>query len=675
MSVEERLDRLEQRLEIVEALVRRLVNTPDRVLPPEARGPSARREPAPTPRGAPAGAPRDPPLREPEPGPRAAAPPPRTPSQTGVRRLAFEEWIGQRGLLAIGVLALILAAGYLLKLSFERGWISPVVRCAGGVAAGAVVGALGWRLLDRYRTYGASLVGAGAAIMYLAVWAAARLYGLLPPTSGIVALALVSLGLAAIAFAVDTEALGTVAALGAFFAPVLLGRDRSHADLLLLYLACMAIALGWVAARKRWRRAAAVVALAYFGLGWTAVGSAGPLGALAYSALGGAAGMYVALREHWRETRFLSFWGGWALLASLGSARLDAHWLMLAAGIVLAAPVWWYALRNPLVVPRSARGRPVEGPAASGWSLGELVAFLVTPLFIGWAVAVAAPDFMRAHPGIAAFVVAALYLATGYGGRLVPFTLVGAAAAAGAVLEHWGGLPAPAILLALALLWAALDHAFDRSDGRWYALATFAAAAVHLLAVDNPRRPWNDAAFTGDYALVLWLAVAVSAALAAGLLRGPSPAAASASAPPAPARPVPDAVHLARAALWLAGGGLLLFGVTGEITRLFRLRGLAPDTAALAGGLAVSAWWLLFAADLVVLGLRRRIRPARLGGLAVAGLAVAKVLLVDLSSLDALYRVASVFTLGLVSLALAYLYHRQARAASAGLRAPIRPTS
>jgi uncharacterized membrane protein len=45
-------------------------------------------------------------------------------------------------------------------------------------------------------------------------------------------------------------------------------------------------------------------------------------------------------------------------------------------------------------------------------------------------------------------------------------------------------------------------------------------------------------------------------------------------------------------------------------------------------------------------------------------LAVVKVLLFDLSSLDALYRVASVFILGLVFLLLAYWYHRQGRMAA-----------
>ncbi len=129
--------------------------------------------------------------------------------------------------------------------------------------------------------------------------------------------------------------------------------------------------------------------------------------------------------------------------------------------------------------------------------------------------------------------------------------------------------------------------------------------------------------------------------------------------------PAGDGVQLTVAGLWTVAGGLTLFGLTAEIGRYFHQAGLAPGTAQLAGGLAVSAWWLLFAAALVVVGLRRGLRPARLGGLAVAGLAVGKVLLFDLSSLDALYRVASVFILGLVSLLLAYLYHRQARGSNA----------
>ncbi len=120
----------------------------------------------------------------------------------------------------------ILAAGYLLKLSFDRGWVSPMVRCTGGALAGFGVGALGWRLHGRgTKTYGAALVGCGAAIVYLAVWAAARLYEFLPPGPAIGALALVSLGLAAVALAIDVQALGATAALGALFAPLVVGKE------------------------------------------------------------------------------------------------------------------------------------------------------------------------------------------------------------------------------------------------------------------------------------------------------------------------------------------------------------------------------------------------------------------------------------------------------------------
>jgi uncharacterized membrane protein len=88
------------------------------------------------------------------------------------------------------------------------------------------------------------------------------------------------------------------------------------------------------------------------------------------------------------------------------------------------------------------------------------------------------------------------------------------------------------------------------------------------------------------------------------------------------------------------------------------LQTFSPETANLASGLAVSAWWLLYAAALVGVGFRLTLQPARVAGLAVAGMAVLKVVFFDLSSLDALYRVGSVFLLALVALSLAYLYYR-----------------
>jgi uncharacterized membrane protein len=652
MSVEERLDRLEQRLHVVETLVRDLVRTrgaaPVETPPPlGGASPPTAGPPASEPVSPLREAPLDPIAQSPE-RPRAAY---RARALEGIARprasvLRSEEWIGQRGLLAVGVLGLVLAAGYLLKLSFDRGWISPFVRCIGGAVGGAVVGGLGWRLLGRYRTYGASLIGCGAAIVYLAAWAAAKLYGLVPPATGIGALALVSLGLAAIAFAINVEALGTAAAFGAFIAPVLLGK-RGNPDTLLIYLAAVGVALGWVAARKRWRTTAALVALSFFGLGWTGTAdSRHPFGALAYTMLGGAGGIYVGLRERWWETRFLAFWGGWALLATVHD-KLSPAWPTLVAGILLAAPVWWHALQRPTWLPI----RLTAGVAGEGVTVGEALYFFTTPLLLSWAVPTAAPDVFTAHPGLVALVVGVPYLLVGYGSRRPPFALVGVTALATAVLQRWSGIEGPAILLGFAALWAGLDHLLQREDGRWYSLGTLAVALAQLLGDLAGRRGFDDAAFTGPWALVLWLALGITAALAAGLWRR---------------EPSGAVADLVPRVLWLAAGAIALFGVTEEIGRFFRLREGPVETAHLASGLAVSAWWLVFAAALVMLGLRRRIRPVRLAGLGVAGLAVFKVLAFDLASLDALYRVGSVFILGLVSLLLAYLYHRQARGAGTG---------
>jgi uncharacterized membrane protein len=201
-------------------------------------------------------------------------------------------------------------------------------------------------------------------------------------------------------------------------------------------------------------------------------------------------------------------------------------------------------------------------------------------------------------------------------------------------------------LLALALLWAGLDHALQRDDGRWYALATLWAALNQLFTDALTGRTAADSAFLGSWALALWGAVAVTVALAAGVWKQTGET---------------GVVTLIRGCLWVVAGAMTLFGATGEIQRYFKLKPLSAQTASLASGLAVSAWWLVFAAVLVGLGFSRALKPVRVAGLLVAGLAVVKVLVFDLSSLDALYRVGSVFILGLVFLLLAYLYHRQGR--------------
>src|SRR6266566_4550130 len=581
MSTEDRLDRLEQRVAVLERLIRQqLAGKPVEAPPID----SARVVPPPPPPPQPQ---RDAPVIEP-PSPRL-----QPTFRTELTAQGTEQWLGQRGLLAIGVVFVILAAGYLLKYSFDQGWVSPLIRCIGGAFWGTAFGVVGWRLHAKgLRTYGAALVGCGAGVIYLAVWAASYLYRFLPPPEGIGGLALVSLALAAVAFVVDVEALGATAVVGAFLAPILLGRTVSNADLLLIYLSFMAFALGWVAARRRWRLTCALIATSYFGLsyGTSAAQQAEPWRVLLFGVLGGSVGLYVGLREAWWETRFLSFTGGWGLLGA-ASERIAAPWAVVLAGVALAVPVWQRALRAPTAQKATPR------------SAGEMLYFLVTPTLLGWAVHFLDPQLFRREPGLLPLIIAVPYLAAGYVRVHPEFALVGTTAAGFASLAQWSGLEAVWALLALALVWAAFDHPLGRTDGRWYALLALASALFHLLSTDITARPDTAAAFVDRWALTLWAAVGCLAAMARGLWK---------------TRAEEAGTRGIVAGLWTVAGLLLFSGVTQELPRFFGARGYASDTARLAVSESVFVWWLVSFGALLVLGVARALRPLR--ALAGAGL-------------------------------------------------------
>src|SRR5690606_4006156 len=256
-------------------------------------------------------------------------------------------------------------------------------------------------------------------------------------------LVLVSLMLAAIAARLDVEALGATAALGAFFAPITIETGARNADVLLTFLFCIGAALGAVSARRRWRLAALVIAASYFGLGVMAAEGAAPLGAMAFGALGGTAGLYLGLREGWWETRAISFAGGWSILYQAAEAGAPGM-ALLAAALVLAGPVWWQALRQ------TQAGADVR-PHRRGfeWPASEAVYFLVTPVLLAWAVERQAPAWFEAHPGILPLLIAAPYLAAGYSRVRPAFAAIGVAATG---IALWTGLEPVASAVGLSLL-------------------------------------------------------------------------------------------------------------------------------------------------------------------------------------------------------------------------------
>lgn len=630
MNDQDRIDRLERRVASLEQLMRRMMSGD--VETSDAPPPAA---PPPTPEPVrPLVAPVPPPER-----PKAEPVLARKPLTAAPERPVIdgEQWVGQRGLLAVGVVALVLAAGYLLKLSFDRGWVSPMLRCITGGITGVVVSVLGLSIYNRgYRTYGPALIGTGAAIIYSVLWAASRWYGFIPPMTAVAGMAGISILLAACAWMIDVEWLCATAGIGAFTAPLIIGSVNADADRLLLYLVAIGLTMGAVAWTKGWRLAMLVVALSYFGVGVVAADAASELLAIGFGAVGGAAGMSIGLRKNWWETRFLSFTGAWSCLAFASNDRVAPY--VLVGALCLAWPVWAHSLLTDDTWP--FRG------TESARSLLSSVSFYLTPFGLVWAVGELDVAFIGQHDGMATAIVALVYLVVGVTGARRPFALVGTLGAILAVWWEWEGrLPAGAVLGAMAVAWGSVARVTKRTDWDLHAfIALLAAIGMHWL-IALPQRHELDPAFMDRWALVLWGLLICTIALAMELRSR------------AEHHFLPDLPP----ALWILAGIECLGGVSWELDRFFTLRAAMGTGSVLAGSLAVSAWWLVCSGGLVWYGFRSGMKPVRLAGLLVSGMAITKVLLFDLSKLDALYRVGSVFLLGLVSLLVAWAYHRKAR--------------
>jgi len=192
----------------------------------------------------------------------------------------------------------------------------------------------------------------------------------------------------------------------------------------------------------------------------------------------------------------------------------------------------------------------------------------------------------------------------------------------------------------LMLAALAADRAAERPGARVVALALGILAGVELLTVAVWSRHGSAPVFTDLWALSLYAYIAATA-VAARAWR-------------APATPA-DWERRGAETLWVMCGAAILIGGSIQLPRFFWRQ------TALAGDLALSLWWLLYAGALVQLGFRLNRKDVRSAGLVVAAGAALKVVLYDLSTLEALYRVAVFFALALIALAVAYAYNRRAK--------------
>ncbi len=176
-----------------------------------------------------------------------AAPPPQQPSAL------WNFFFGPNALVRFGIIVLFFGVAFLLKYAAENVYIPIEVRLI-CVAFGAIVLlAIGWSLRLSRPGYGLIMQGGGIGVLYLTVFAAFRLYELLPSGLVFVLLAAMAVLSAMLAVMQDSRALASMGVSGGFLAPLLASTGGGSHVMLFSFYTLVNFGILAIAWYKAWR--------------------------------------------------------------------------------------------------------------------------------------------------------------------------------------------------------------------------------------------------------------------------------------------------------------------------------------------------------------------------------------------------------------------------------------
>ena len=525
-------------------------------------------------------------------------------------RPSLESRIGSHLFNRIGVVAVLIAAAWFLKLAIDNHWIGALGRVTIGLLAG--IGAIGWSERFRSKAYVAfsySLKAVGSGLLYLSLWAAASYFHLVPVGVAFAAMVVVTAFNGYMAWLQDAELLAVYCIVGGFSTPALLSTGGNHEIFLLSYLLLLDAAMLVLVALKPWARllSGAFVGTVIFFAGW--------------------AMRFYSDAQFERTAAFLT---GLFLLFAFAPrlmrarngepSRSDAlSFLMLPVANAVLAFIGWYLMLSSL-------GRTDLAP----WAAVAFAAFYVGMLRLP------GRCLMRGESAPQA----AIHLATA-----VIFLMI-----ALPLKTHGRWLTIGWLVQGAALLW--VSHRAGLRLLRVLALLCLAIGLAALVLID-PKASLTP--LLNQRFATYCVAVAVFAGIAwwaAGL-------------------PDDEDSNEAPALQWhgLAVGstllvnGLILLAVGREIHNYWwslRWRGnwtLMHDFRMYAQ-FTYSAFFMLFGSLLLLVGFVRKSALVRWQALVLLAVTIGKVFTVDTSQLSQGYRILSFLGLGVLLLAVSFVYQR-----------------
>jgi uncharacterized membrane protein len=541
----------------------------------------------------------------PEQTPRQAPPPP--PPMSPITRIEFERVFGGRVLAWIGGLATLLGVIFLMRSAVDSSWFTEEVRVLMAAFGSLLLLGLGVWLHERKGRLEVARVAVAIALpgLYATTVMATQAYDLISPVIGLEAAALIGLVGIFIAVRWSSMLVAGVGILGALAAPILTGTEIDGGAIAFVAMA-LAASVG-VLLWQRWN--------------WLA------LGAFAVSAP--QLILWVA------ESRYIGLFGGegeGGQPVLLVLAVLAGFWLLYAAasfGYELRArgeerlPISsWLMLLSSSVLAVGAGCLVLEGSselAFNAWLFG----FALVHLLLG-----AAAIRFGVHREIGS-----LLIAGGIG--LASFACANVLDGP-SLVAAWSAATAALAFLATRVDRTSVPILSDAERLLIAALGFLGLAMVHMLVVEAP--PTAIAEGVADLgAAVVAIACCAGAALACWYW----------------GREVDS--HIATVVGYVSATGFVYLG---SVAIIDVIGDTAGGEARQIGQSWLSAFWTATGLGAVVWGMVRRSPKARLGGLALLMVAIAKVWTYDLSELEETARALSFVALGLLLLAGAFAYQR-----------------
>lgn len=160
---------------------------------------------------------------------------------------------GENWLYKIGIFLLLLGVAYLFKYSIDQGWITPPIRSAFGLVVGMVLVISGQRLDISRRPYRQILMGGGIATFYITGFATFQLFDFAPPL--LVWIFMIGITLFALFMSLqqDEEVLSVVGTIGGLGTPFMLYTGSGSLPGLIIYTALILSGVGALYYFRKWK--------------------------------------------------------------------------------------------------------------------------------------------------------------------------------------------------------------------------------------------------------------------------------------------------------------------------------------------------------------------------------------------------------------------------------------